>query len=217
MIYHRPKIAYLHNPRTGGTSVDHALIKKYPDVIQMFAHAWKSNVNGEVASPVSVKIRSAHTDRLPGKVLEYQKKHASYDELYPLYPDYKFYSTVRHPLKRVESWYRFFSWSETDGVPWTPYGFNEWIYNLYHNDETMIVQDVVDSSNFHHTQSSFIGDAEWFKLEEGTIWDALGIEEKHHYAIPDAELGEEWTAESLEMMIDYYGEDFERFGYNKGL
>lgn len=184
MIYHQPKIAYIHNVRTGGTSVDHALNKKYPDVRQIFAHAWKSNVDGQVASPVRIKIKSAHTERLPGQVLEYQKKHASYDELYPLYPDYRFVAQVRHPLRKVESMYRFCKWSETDGVPWTPYEFNEWVYNLYHNDETIQpIQDVVDSSNFHISQSKFIGDAEWFKLEDKTIWDALDIEERHtmHY------------------------------------
>lgn len=213
MIYHQPKIAYLHNVRTGGTSVDHALNKKYPDVRQMFAHAWKSNVNGQVTSPVRIRIRSAHTDRLPGKVLEYQKKHATYDELYPLYPDYRFVAQVRHPLRKVESMYRFARWSEVDGVPCTPYEFNEWVHNLYHNDETITTTDFVDSSNFHISQSKFIGDAEWFKLEEGTIWDALDIEERHHYALPDADMPDAWTTESLEMMHEYYQEDFERFGY----
>lgn len=34
-----------------------------------------------------------------------------------------------------------------------------------------------------------------------------------HYALPNVTLPDAWTMESLEMMHEYYQEDFERFGY----
>ena len=202
MLFHQNKIGFVHVPRTGGTSVEHSLMKKYPQVVQLHANYFYD-------SP-SVRIRSVHTDRLPGRVLEYQKKHATYDELIEIAPDYKYYATVRHPLRRLQSMYRLLTFSKTDGVRWTTLDFNDWVYTLCTTHSMMEKQDILDSSMFHLTQSAMIGESEWHKLEEGTIWNALDIEEKHHYALQGEWLFDEDTKQ---MAIDYYAEDFDRFNY----
>ena len=66
---------------------------------------------------------------------------------------------------------------------------------------------------FHLTQSAMIGNAEWHKTEEGTIWEALDIEPRHDYKLSDQPIDCNWSSESLQMIRNYYAEDFERFSY----
>jgi len=205
MLFHQNKIGFVHVPRTGGTSVEHALMKKYPQVVQLHANKFYDRP--------TINVRSVHTLKLPGGELEYQKKHATYDELYESAKDYKFYATVRHPLRRLESMYRLLKWSQTDGTPWTTLEFNEWVYNLVENHTMMEEQDILDSSMFHLTQSAMIGNAEWHKTEKGSIWEALDLEPRHDYKLSDKNVDCFWSSESLQLATDYYAEDFERFSY----
>ena len=80
MIYHKPKIGFVHVPRTSGTSVEHALNKKYPQATAMFVEM----LNIDKAA---IRIKSVNTRRLEGGILEFQKKHATYKELIDYCPD----------------------------------------------------------------------------------------------------------------------------------
>ncbi len=108
MLFHEPKIAFIHIPRTGGTSVEHSMMKKYPQAVQLFGNEWYD-------TPV-VKIRTIHTKNMPNSILEYHQKHATYEKTKIYYPDYKYYATVRHPERRLESLYALLHWSETNGI-----------------------------------------------------------------------------------------------------
>jgi hypothetical protein len=206
MIYHGPKIGFVHQPRTSGTSVEHALNQKYPQAIQMFGNKW---YDGAVIS-----IKSVHTRRLPNETLEYHKKHATYAELIDYAPDYKYYATVRHPKTKLESLYRLVSWSTTDGVPWVNVDFNTWVDQFLIGGLCMPEQDILDTRNFGLTQSEFIGSAEWYKMEVGGIWRALDIEKPlHRYRLSDLEIDIEWNHRSELLCREYYAEDYHRFKY----
>jgi len=211
MIFHEPKICFIHPPRTGGTSVEHALMKKYPQAVQLFVSHHFQGYDRPV-----VKIKSIHTKKLPNQILEYHKKHATYDECIEHYPDFKYYATVRHPEKRLESLYKLLTWSETDGVPWVNIEFNHWIDQVCIGDYAMAPQDVLDSRMFTMTQSDFIGDSEWHRVEDGSIFHALDIDFRQDYELNNND-PMDWTPRSLELVRIKYREDYERFNYDMGL
>jgi len=204
MLFHEPKIAFIHIPRTGGTSVEHSMMKKYPQAVQLFGNEWYD-------TPV-VKIRTIHTKNMPNSILEYHQKHATYEKTKIYYPDYKYYATVRHPERRLESLYALLHWSETNGIPWVTDDFNTWV-GKFCNGFVMHDQDVLDTRMMCLSQSEFIGESEWHRMEDGTIFDALDIEPKHHYKLDDERYMLYWTDESKELVRETYAEDYERFNY----
>ena len=208
MIYHKPKIGFVHVPRTSGTSVEHALNKRYPQATAMFVEM----LNIDKAA---IRIKSVNTRRLENETLEFQKKHATYKELIDYCPDYKYYATVRHPKTKLESLYRLVSWATTDDVPWYEGDFNTWVEYFLTGGLCMEPQDILDVENYGLTQSEFIGDAEWHTMESGSIWNALGIDKPlHHYKLSDLNIDIEWNDRSHEMVREYYAEDFHRFKYD---
>ena len=208
MIYHKPKIGFVHVPRTSGTSVEHALMKKYPQATKMFVEM----LNIDKAA---IRIKAVTTRHLDGGVLEFQKKHATYKELIDYCPDYKYYATVRHPKTKLESLYRLISYGMTDDVPWYEGDFNTWVEYFLSDGLCMEPQAIVDVENYELTQSEFIGDAEWHTMESGSIWNALDIDKPlHRYKLSDAFSPIEWNDRSHEMLREYYAEDFHRFKYD---
>ena len=211
MLYHDPRIGFVHQPRTSGTSVEHALNKKYPHQHKLFVDI--SSL--KTVNPAVIKIKSVNTRRLPNETLEYHKKHATYSELVDYAPDYKYYTTVRHPKTKLESLYRLVAWSTTDGVPWVDVDFNTWVEHFLIGGSYMPEQDILDTRNYGLTQSEFIGNAEWHKMEEGGIWKALDIEKPlHRYKLSDLDIDIQWNDKSRLLCREYYAEDYNRFKYS---
>jgi len=209
MILDEAQLGFVHIPRTGGTSVEHALIKK---------HGFKGQLNAQWLPDAIWTLRSVHTVNNPRDdrgVHEFHKKHATYAEMIKLRPHYKYYATVRHPENRLESLYRIYTFSTENGVPWVNTEFNQFVKEFIVHNNYMRPTTIIDNSMFRYTQVEMIGDAEWHKVEDGTIWEALDIEPRMEYAIPHTTIN--WSTESLKLCQEYYKEDYEKFGYEMGL
>ena len=121
MILDEAQIGFVHIPRTGGTSVEHALIKKL---------GFKGQLNAHWLPDAIWTLRSVHTVNNPRDDRgghEFHKKHATYAEMIKLRPHYKYYATVRHPENRLESLYRIYTFSTENGVPWVNTEFNQFV------------------------------------------------------------------------------------------
>lgn len=215
MILDEALIGYVHIPRTGGTSVEHALMKK---------HGFKGQLMVQSIPDAIWTLRSVNTidnKRMRGTV-EFHKKHATFDELVKLRPHYKYYATVRHPEDRLESLYRILTFSSENGIPWVNTEFNQFVKEFITHGNYMRPTTMIDNTMFRYTQVEMLGlnknyfpTVEWHRLEDKTIWKALDIEPQLRYAIPRTPI--DWTEESLELVHDYYREDYDIFGYDRGL
>jgi|TARA_B110000263_G_C15134548_1_gene430462 hypothetical protein len=200
MIVHEARLGFVHIPRTGGTSIERALREKYRSATGM--------VNPQ---PMEQAIQKTTTVTYGTK--ELQKKHATYHEMIEFYPDYKYYTVVRHPQARLESIYHFFVWTKLVHTP-----FEEWIYRIlyglmYGEHETIVDNKpyLVDM-NHPYLQVDFIGKAEIHKLEEQTIWEALNIKPRHDFSVPRNQ-PIKWDKHSIKLMKKIYQKDYEMLNY----
>jgi len=201
MIIHEAKIGLVHIPRTGGTSVERALVQKYG-----------KGVKGTVNPQIMEKAIQKHTTVTMGTT-ELQKKHATYDELIEFYPDYKYYVLVRHPQARLESIYHFFVHTKLVST-----SFEKWIYRMLYGLMYGQPEAIVDNKPYlvdighPHLQVDYIGKAEVHKLEEQTIWEALNIQPRHIFNVPRNE-PIKWDKHSIKLMKKIYQKDYEMLNY----
>ena len=202
MLIHEAELGFIHIPRTGGTSIEYALQNKYKNDSCQVNH-----------QPQDKAVQTIQTVT-HGK-LELQKKHASYHELIEFCPTYKYYVLVRHPLKRIESVYRFLVHMKLVNTE-----FDKWIYRLIYGyiygepnaglDETPYLTDV---SYGPRRQVEYIGEAEVHKLEDQTIWEALKISPIKVFNLPNV-LPIIWTKRSIKLVEKYYEVDYEKLNYD---
>lgn len=202
MLIDEAELGFIHIPRTGGTSVEYALQNKYKNDRRQVNHQPQDKA-------IQVIQTVAHGQK------ELQKKHATYHELIEFCPNYKYYALVRHPLKRIESVYRFLvhmKLVETE--------FDKWIYRLIYGyiygepnaglDKEPYLTDV---SYGPLRQTEYIGKAEVHKLEEQTIWQALNINPIKVFNLPNT-LPILWTKRSIKLIEKYYQADYEILNYD---
>ena len=200
MIVNEARIGFVHIPRTGGTSVERALATKYRSATAM--------VN---EMPMKQAIQKQTTVSMGTK--ELQKKHATYNELIEFYPDYKYYTLVRHPQARLESVYHFFVWTKLIHT-----SFEECIYRTLYGLMYNIPNAEIDEEpylvdlNIPYLQVDYIGKAEVHKLEEQTIWEALNIQPRHDFNVPRTQ-PIKWDKNSIKLMKKIYQKDYEELNY----
>ena len=202
MLIDEARLGFIHIPRTGGTSVEYALQNKYKNDRREINH-----------QPQEKAIQIIQTVTHGEK--ELQRKHATYHELIEFCPDYKYYVVVRHPLKRIESVYRFLVHMKLVNTE-----FDKWIYRLIYGyiygepnaglDELPYLTDL---SYGPRRQVEYIGEAEVHKLEEQTIWQALNIRPIKVFNLPNV-LPIVWTKRSIKLIEKYYEIDYQRLNYD---
>jgi hypothetical protein len=70
--------------------------------------------------------------------------------------------------------------------------------------------------NFPHLQVDFIGKAEVHKLEEQTIWEALNIQPRHDFSVPNNTYRPiKWSKDSIKLMEKFYQKDYEILNYDR--
>tara|TARA_Y100000590_G_scaffold225854_1_gene255275 strand:- start:1361 stop:1978 length:618 start_codon:yes stop_codon:yes gene_type:complete len=205
MLIDEAKLGFVHIPRTGGTSVETALIKKYGFVGR--------SLIAQPQEKAIVKVRNITTGEY-----EYHKKHARYDELIGFAPNYKYYTLVRHPLNRVESLYRFLTFTKVGNRRLVETPFEEWvpklIYGGMYGVEFLDTPPyLIDLSMITLKQVDFIGKSEVHKLEDQTIWDALKIAPMKVFNLPNY-FPIKWNLENVKIVEKYYAEDYELLGYD---
>ena len=205
MLIDEAKLGFVHIPRTGGTSVEQALIKKYGFL--------GKSIIAQPQQEAIVKVRNINSN-----YWEFHKKHARYDELIGLAPNYEYHTLVRHPLNRVESLYRFLTFTEVEGKRLVETAFEDWvpklIYGGMYNVEFLdTLPYKIDLTMVTLKQVDFIGKCVVHKLENNTIWDALKIAPMKVYNLPN-HFPINWTLENIKLVEKYYAEDYEVLGYD---
>lgn len=70
--------------------------------------------------------------------------------------------------------------------------------------------------NHPYFQTDFIGEAEVHKLEEQTIWEALNIQPRHDFNVPNNTYRPiNWSKDSIKLMEKFYQKDYELLNYDR--
>lgn len=219
MIIHENKEVYIHIPKCGGISVTRSYIAKYfaeqekAENRYILQHRSWNNLAAEY-------IRRSKNPSIDNTI--FNNIHASYDQIALQYPDYKYYTVIRHPLDRWESLYKYncdnYFIIDWDIITWTKIAME----SLWRGSYIGVVQDVPEFEKAHVRVGSYDvmykpawtyyrePEVEVHRLEDQTIWKRLGlINNNHHKSI--TQLAPYDRSVVQELIYDYYKKDFERW------
>lgn len=198
MIVKADKFIFIHIPKTSGTSINIRLIAKY-------------NINASIQNSNHPFI--IYDDNMKVKKTEW---HFTYDQAYMQFPDYKYYTVIRHPVDRWVSIYKHYLMR---GYIQT--GLEEWTERVI---RTLPRLDFFDNKEKFESVQSFINIDRFFKpqwmyyrepevevhrLEDQTIWKALDLEPQHVKKGVDIPPFDRNLI--YEMIYNLYKKDFERW------
>lgn len=148
--------------------------------------------------------------------------HFTYDQAVLQFPDYRYITQIRNPLSRWESIFKHFS---DRGFIKTK-DFEEWSKRAIQSLTEVTLTNIMDDIKLYEGKASFwhIGvilkpqwtffrqpEVEVHKLEEGTIWESLGIEPIHIHRSKTTI--RPYNEENIKDIIyNYYKRDFEYYG-----
>jgi len=213
VVAHDKKWCYVHIPKCGGISITRAWLAQQ-DKKFLFQHRnWQVGLNADF-------IREGIDNRTKGTV--FNNIHATYDQLAIQYPNYKYYTVIRNPLTRWESLYKhacdegfIVDW---DIITWTKKAIQSLENGAYFG--TIQNLDVFEKSLVRMGSYHVMYLPAWtyyrepevevHRLEEHTIWKALGlIRNNHHASITQlAGYDKEYV---MKLIYEYYRKDFERW------
>ena len=103
MLIHQERKGFIHIPKCGGITVSKTIAEYYYTIDKqrlMLHRSWQGRLNADFA-------REDYTqDRRHSRIFSYNNIHATYDQLALQYPNYEYFTQIRHPLKRWESLYK---------------------------------------------------------------------------------------------------------------
>ena len=213
MVAHDKKWCYVHIPKCGGISITRAWLAQQ-DKKFLFQHRnWQVGLNADF-------IREGIDNRTKGTV--FNNIHATYDQLAIQYPNYKYYTVIRNPLTRWESLYKhacdegfIVDW---DIITWAKKAIQSLENGAYFG--TIQNLDVFEKSLVRMGSYHVMYLPAWtyyrepevevHRLEDHTIWKALGIIRNNHHASITQLAGydKEYV---MKLIYEYYRKDFERW------
>ena len=199
---------FSHIPKTGGTSVEDYLIERFGPLAML-----DRQFNARDPHTCWCKCSPQH--------IEWE----SLQMILPLELIDAVFAVVRHPIARTESGYHFQIETEKSISPDTP--FSNWL----HDQIAMLKENPFALDNHMRPQSDFVPEgAAVFHLEHGLdplvpyldqlVGNAHGPRTIGHSnkrkKSGDKAATPEWARPSkadIDLLCDFYAEDFERFGY----
>ena len=198
MIIEQENKVFIHIPKTGGTSINSRYLQKYKmkSVLKHSNHPF-----------------ILYHDRGNKIISDW---HFTYDQAYMQFPNYKYYTVIRHPISRWVSIYKHFLMRNFI----VGKGLYEWTEEVM---STLPRLDFFNGHNFEY-EYSFMNFSKFFmpqwmyyrepevevhRMEDQTIWEALGLEPQH--VKKGIDIPEFNRKVIFEMIYDYYKKDFERW------
>ena len=222
-INHDKKAIYIHIPKTGGSFIRDSLKNYYgfkpyylkrPDHNQ-FCRIYDNSVDkheNKIFGTLLYYKTSPHLNRIMN--MDQEK-----------WNNYFIFTFVRNPYDRFASAYKHLHSIElvdTPFVEWVPRAIESlytgnWSASLDAGHQYIqhlhIVNPGFDASIlFKHQYSYLRPEVEVHKLEEGTIWERLGIERGFHN-VSQKHYETEYSIQNSILVRDYYERDFEELGY----
>lgn len=198
MVIEQEEKVFIHIPKTGGTSINSRYIKKYRmnSVLKHSRHPFI--------------IYQNRGDRV---ISEW---HFTYDQAYTQFPDYKYYTVIRHPVSRWVSIYKHFLMRDFI-VGMSLYEWTEKVmdslprFDFFNGHKFEYEQSFMDFHKFFMPQWMYYREpeVEVHRMEDQTIWKALGLRPQHikkGIDIPNFD-----GQVIFDMIYDYYKKDFERW------
>ena len=216
MIIHPKKEVYIHIPKCGGISITRSYVDQFYKKDNRFTllhRNWQHGLAGDY-------IREGKKEFAVGQT--FNNIHATYDQIAPQYPDYKYFTVIRNPLDRWESLYRHaldnnfvIDW---DIITWTKKAMSSLKNGAYWGT----AQNLDYFEKAHIRMGSFHvmylpawvyyrePEVEVHRLEDQTIWERTGtIQNNHHKSISQIAPYDREIVK--ELIYDYYKKDFERW------
>lgn len=225
MIVPKKKWVFIHITKCAGTAVGKALNKQY----QCFEDQIEWNWNHDKPA----LFEYDYFRREPGQApLIVYNKHATYDMVKGFFPDWQYFTQMRHPTSRWGSIYSFLSYRGMIDSP-----FEEWTPRAIEAVGKQVMEEFIDASekynfwqnNFPtglnlrpmmYTQRYFLPRKDpkknitIFRLEDKSIWKALKIPEIKQLSSPDKFKQKiKWTPTLKNLVKDFYYEDMEVGNY----
>ena len=214
MILHDRKKVFIHIPKCGGMSVISQYYKeKYGDKwIQErgFMHTWDKGLQ--------VESRNGKTNAITHNL------HADYQRIKPLYPDYQYFTQIRHPLTRWESIYKHLcdhkyikNWTIEEwtmkAIPSLRRGSMFGCVENIEGFESQLIARIEAFAVMYKPSWIFYRepDVAVHKLEEGTLWNDLGLNFSHIHR-SNKEVGEYDFKLVEELVRQDYDKDWEKYG-----
>jgi len=217
MIIHDKQQCYIHIPKCGGVSISRRFIAKYhKDKRNGYITIQNRNWQGNLLSGFQRKHKEKAWEG------QFNNIHATYDQLALQYPDYKYFTVIRHPLTRWESLYKWLCDNlfiiDWDIITWTKKATSSiengcfWgtVQDLDYFEK---IQEKMGSMHVMYLPAWVFyrePEVEVHRLEDQTIWEALNIEPLvHHKSI--TQIPEYNRIEVKDLIYNYYRKDFERW------
>ena len=219
MLIHQERKGFIHIPKCGGISVSKTITEYYYTIDKqrlMLHRSWQGRLNADFA-------REDYTqDRRHSRIFSYNNIHATYDQLALQYPNYEYFTQIRHPLKRWESLYKhnmnynfIIDW---DFVTWSEKAISSLMNGAYYG--TVQNLDYFEKSEVRLGSYHIMYLPAWvyyrepevkvYRLEDGGCMEAMGYPVRHLHnsnrTIPP--YNKQYVTE---LIYDYYKKDFERW------
>ena len=202
MIHHNRKLVFIHIPKCGGSSVRRSIWVEGL-AINPSPHSRAEKI---IEKKAQVNIR---TKKL--QWYEEQQRHFRYDEVIDLFPNYKYITQVRNPVERWKSFWKMRKQNQWHKIP----DINTWTEQILLNFRYGALPEHADTCWLLEPAWKWIGEkVEVHKLEEHTIWGALGVEELNNWNVSVLE-NPELDSVLEEKVKSLYYKDYELFGYER--
>jgi|TARA_B100001093_G_scaffold246829_1_gene236313 hypothetical protein len=214
MVFEDLQTCFIHIPKCGGTSVTSQYLMSRK-IRNFFGKTWRTGLEVQFNRAIG-----RNGDR---QILH--NMHADADQYYPVFREYDMVTQVRNPYDRFASAYKHLHSIElvdTPFVEWVPRAIESlytgnWSASLDAGHQYIqhlhIVNPGFDASIlFKHQYSYLRPEVEVHKLEEGTIWERLGIKRGFHN-VSQKHYETEYSIQNSILVRDYYERDFEELGY----
>ncbi len=222
MLIHQENKGFIHIPKCGGISVSKTIAEHYYSLEnnpkrQILHRSWQGRLNADFVREDYPKVAG-----YPIRKFSYNNIHATYDQLAVQYPDYEYFTQIRHPLKRWESLYKHnYNYNfiiDWDFVTWSEKAISSLMNGAYYG--TVQNLDYFEKSEVRLGSYHIMYLPAWvyyrepevkvYKLEEGGCMKAMGFPVRHLHnsnrTIPPYD--ENYVTE---LIYEFYKKDFERW------
>lgn len=209
MLVSEHGILFIHIPKTGGTSVERAIMRSFPDLFDLSSEAMYYN------NLCPAEYRRYCLDGRSHKPISYFRKFPEYQACFK-------FAFVRNPYDTLLSHYKYVQYLPARGrhyrdfghlIEWLESGRDEMIYRSENPYHLFPQSDFIGDGS----ELDFVGRCENLRDDFGIVAKKLGLRVRtlERMNQTPSKPGREIMTPYLDFINAYYARDFELFGYEK--